>query len=222
MEKVEGWMRKLQTVTNGVHSELHVPGLTATQDRVPRRASRGHWLSCLMRRAQEGDRVAYQALLGEVTAILKRLLRSRLGFLPGSDREDILQDILLSLHAARATYDPERPFMPWLIAIAHSRMIDNARRNSRRFANEVLIDEFPPIVADESIPADGYGDAEALHHAVRRLPRSQRTAIELLKLQELSLKEAARLSGMSVDALKVSAHRAIKALRVSLRPAAVG
>ena len=89
-------------------------------------------LALLMRDAQDGDRAAYASLLKEILPILKRRVQSRLGFLPIMDREDIVQEILLSLHAARATYDPKRPFMPWLMSIAQNRMIDSARRNSRR------------------------------------------------------------------------------------------
>ena len=35
-----------------------------------------------------------------------------------SDAEDAVQDILLTVHAVRYTYDPTRPFGPWLVAIA--------------------------------------------------------------------------------------------------------
>jgi RNA polymerase sigma-70 factor (ECF subfamily) len=176
-------------------------------------------LCALMRAAQDGDRLAYARLLQEVLPIVKRVLQSRIGFLQASEREDIAQDILLSLHAARATYDPQRPFIPWLMTIVHNRMVDNARRYARRSSNEVLVDEYPAGVTDENADAasDGYGDPEALRQAIKTLPKGQRTAIELLKLKELSLKEAAAVSGMSISALKVSVHRAIKTLRGALK-----
>jgi len=172
----------------------------------------------LMERAQDGDRIAYASLLKEVAPIVKRVLQSRMGFLSPADREDIVQDILLSLHAARATYDPERPFTPWLMTIIHNRTVDHARRYSRRSTNEVLVDELPTNVADHNADSAGgaYGDPDALRQAVKHLPKGQRVAVELLKLRELSLKEAAQVSGMSISALKVSVHRAIKSLRVSL------
>ena len=183
-----------------------------------RNESKDRELRDLMRSAQDGDRIAYAALLREVAPIVKRVVQSRIGFLSATDREDISQDILLSLHAARATYDPERPFIPWLMTIIHNRMVDNARRYSRRSANEVLVDELPVNVADDTAGHGGspYGDPDALRQAVKNLPKGQRTAIELLKLREMSLKEAAAASGMSISALKVSVHRAIKTLRTSL------
>jgi RNA polymerase sigma factor (sigma-70 family) len=176
-------------------------------------------LSSLMGKAQDGDQSAYASLLREVLPILKRVVQARLGFLPVMDREDLVQDILMSLHAARATYDPARPFKPWLMTIAHNRMVDQARRNSRRKANEVAVDEYPTDVADADAgaAADRYGDPEELRRAIRVLPKGQRSAIELLKLREMSLKEAAKASGTSIGALKVSVHRAIKTLRASLQ-----
>jgi RNA polymerase sigma factor (sigma-70 family) len=176
-------------------------------------------LSALMSKAQDGDQVAYVSLLREVLPILKRLVQARLGFLPVMDREDLVQDILMSLHAARATYDPARPFKPWLMTIAHNRMVDQARRNSRRAANEITVDEYPADLADTDAgaAADRYGDPEELRQAIEVLPKGQRSAIELLKLREMSLKEASQATGMSISALKVSVHRAVKTLRTSLQ-----
>ena len=187
----------------------------ANQQRRP--SDQAERLALLMRNAQDGDRAAYASLLKEILPILKRRVQSRLGFLPIMDREDIVQEILLSLHAARATYDPKRPFMPWLMSIAQNRMIDNARRNSRRLNNEVLVDEFPAHLADDNAgePASESINAKALQHAISGLPPGQRQALELIKFRETSLKEASALTGMSIGALKVSVHRATKTLRRS-------
>jgi len=175
-------------------------------------------LSALMRSAQDGDRVAYELLLRAVLPLLKRVVQGRFGFLPAADREDLVQDILLSLHAARATYDPARPFLPWLMAIAHNRTVDQVRRNARRHANELSVDEYPANVVDDDAGrfADSFGDPQELHRAIKDLPKGQRSAIELLKLREMSLKEASQQTGLSETALKVSVHRAIKALRATL------
>lgn len=185
--------------------------------RSPAREDQDRQLSALMRNAQDGDRIAYASLLREVLPILKRLVQARLGFLPSMDREDLVQEILLSLHAARATYDPQRPFIPWLMTIAHNRMVDQARRNARRSANEVPVDEYPAISADADAGSDSYGDPEELRRAIKSLPKGQRSAVELLKLREMSLKEASQATGMSISALKVSVHRAVKTLRASLQ-----
>jgi RNA polymerase sigma factor (sigma-70 family) len=171
-----------------------------------------------MRAAQDGDGGAYARLLAEIAPLLRRTVRRQRGFLQASDVEDIVQDTLISLHAVRATYDPARPFLPWLMAIAHNRLVDAARRHGRRSANEVSVAEYPETFSDEPTNMlDGaYGDQEALKDAINRLPPGQRRAVELLKLREMSLKEASAASGMGVSALKVAVHRGMKALRQAL------
>ena len=173
----------------------------------------------LMAAAQDGDAHAYRALLGEIAPIVRRIIRRRHPFLSVEDTEDLVQDVLLSVHAVRATYGRNRPFLPWLVAITRHRVADAARRHVRQKAWEVAVEEYPETfdAAETNTSADEYGDATALHRAVETLPEGQRTAIELTKLKELSLKEAAGKSGMSVAALKVASHRAIKALRGMLK-----
>jgi len=177
-----------------------------------------HALATLMQAAQGGDTQAYVLLLKEITPRLRQIVRGQRRFLRIEDIEDLVQDILLSLHAVRATYDPRRPFMPWLMAITRHRLADAALRYSRRMAHEVQVENMPVTFSDDgtNIDNDGYRDPEALRHAIRDLPARQRDAIELLKLREMSLKEAAAASGTSIGALKVSVHRAIATLRKAL------
>jgi RNA polymerase sigma-70 factor, ECF subfamily len=173
--------------------------------------------TALMRAAQAGDPDAYVELLIKVAPRVRRIVRARWTYV-GEDIEDITQDTLLSLHAVRATYDPQRPFMPWLFAIIKNRIADAARRHARRTRKEIDSDEdqvtFSSLAANSKMEA--YPDMDALRHAIDALPPAQRSAIDLLKLQEMSLKEAAAKSGMSAGSLKVATHRAISALRKKL------
>lgn len=180
---------------------------------------RNHRFADLMRSVQGGDRSAYAQLLREVTPLLRNSIRRQCRYLQPQDIEDLVQDTLLSLHVVRATYDPWRPFLPWLSAIARNRIADGARRYARRVANEMAVEKLPETFSGHgtNMFEETYGDPEALLQAIRRLPRGQRSAIEMLKLRELSLKEAAEISGMSVSTLKVALHRAVKALRTTLR-----
>jgi RNA polymerase sigma factor (sigma-70 family) len=185
---------------------------------VDRSAQNDRRLADLMRLAQDGDKTAYAKLLGAVTPLLRKVVRQRYSFLQPSDIEDIVQEILLSLHVARATYDPARPFLPWVMAIARNRMVDAARRHTRRSAHEVADERLLETFMDDgaNISMSTYGDPEALRQAIRALPRGQRQAVELLKLHELSLKDAADVTGMSTSALKVAMHRAVRTLRMVL------
>lgn len=174
----------------------------------------GDW----MRAAQEGDGEAYLQLLHAVTPRIRKVVQRHRGFAGAAEVEDLVQDVLLSLHAVRATYDASRPFAPWLLAIVRNRLADGARRYARTAQREVTLEDldvtFRERGANEELSAQS--DAAALREAVRGLPEAQRQAIELTKLKELSLKEAAAVSGMSVGALKVATHRAMATLRQTL------
>ena len=114
-----------------------------------RRKGEDHEFSSLMRAAQRGDQAAYTRLVRKVMPLLQRVLRTRRRFLQSADRDDLMQEVLLSLHRAIAAYDPGREFVPWLMAIARNKMADHARRFARSAANEVLVDDLDKIGAAE-------------------------------------------------------------------------
>ncbi len=172
-------------------------------------------LARLMAAAQRGDAPAYQALLRECVPVIAAAAR-RQGV--AADRvDDVVQEVLITIHRARATYDPERPFLPWLRAIAQRRAIDSLRRHGRQAVREV----HDPIAyeghAEDGAEADDALDAQtrsrALRASIETLPPGQRQAVERLGLRGQSLEEAAADTGRSKTALKVNLHRAIKALR---------
>ena len=102
--------------------------------------------SILMARAQDGDVVAYRRLLEEIAPYLRSLTAK--WFRSADEIEDAMQDALLTIHAIRHTYDPARPFGPWLAAVAKRRFIDRIRRSRRRSARET------PLTAEhETFPA---------------------------------------------------------------------
>ncbi|WP_284947568.1 sigma-70 family RNA polymerase sigma factor [Acidisoma cladoniae] len=187
------------------------PAQIVTDDREQR-------LAALMAAAQRGDATAYQALLRDCVAVIAASAR-RQGVQP--DRvEDVVQEVLLTIHRARATYDPARPFLPWLRAIAQRRAIDSLRRNGRQSSREV----HDPIAyeghaEDGPVPGDALDLAsrsEALRASIATLPPGQRQAVERMGLRGESLEEAAAITGRSKGALKVNLHRAIRALRGKL------
>ena len=172
-----------------------------------------------MRAAQQGDRVCYGALLAAVIQPLRRAARARWPRADAAAIEDAVQETLLALHTSRHLYDPVRPFMPFLFGIMRFRGADVMRRSRRAGARETPIDDLPET--SDAIRTNSDQDkgleSEALRAAIARLPDGQRRAIEMTKLQELSLEEASAQSGMSVAALKVATHRGVQALRKLLR-----
>jgi len=176
-------------------------------------------LAALMRSAQGGDAEAYATLMQDLAVRVRQIVRYRRAFLEHADVEDLVQDVLLSVHAVRATYDATRPFVPWVLAIARNRLADAARRYARHGAHEVAVDDLDVTFFSETTNTmrTTYGDPDALKDAIADLSAGQRSAIEMLKLREMSLKEAAAASGTSVGALKVATHRAMDALRRKLK-----
>lgn len=165
--------------------------------------------------SQGGDQSAYALLLREITpyvrAMASRHARAR------EDIDDIVQDVLLTIHAVRDTYDADRPFKPWLVALARHRIYDWLRRHMRLSEREQELD-----ASDETFRAPA-ANLEArelvtrnLRIALEALPPGQRQAFEMLKLKEMTLKEVSAATGLSVAALKVATHRAVMALRKAL------
>jgi RNA polymerase sigma-70 factor, ECF subfamily len=197
-------------VTPGAADSVEMPLNTSNDTE-----SDGEWRR-LMAAAQGGDRAAYERLLRDILpfirAIVARQHRTQ-------DRvEDAVQDVLLTLHRVRHTYDPARPFTHWLATLARRRSIDLLRRKSRLAAVETADQTAYETFADpgansEQERRDWSG---ALSGALAALPERQRQAVELTKLRELSLAEASAASGMSIGALKTNVHRAIKAMRKRL------
>jgi len=179
-----------------------------------RSAEEVRW-GALMAATQGGDARAYNTLLREVTPRIRSLCRNRIRDL--AEVEDAVQDSLMTLHALRHTYDPARPFGPWITTIATRRAIDRLRRQGRTAGRESNFDDLPESAAAVAPVAEARIDArieaQTLRDAVSALPESQRTALRLAKLEDLPLAEASARSGMSVGALKVATHRAIHTLR---------
>jgi RNA polymerase sigma-70 factor (ECF subfamily) len=164
-------------------------------------------LSMLIARAQRGDQRAYEAALVEVARIVREYVRRRLG----DSVDDVVQETLISVHRALHSYDPDRPFGPWLYAIARHRVTDAARRQRRWLRVEQDASACaPPVDACEP------GNRHVLERALAMLSARQRQVIELLKLAEHSVEEIATEMGLSRSAVKVTAHRGVRRLRALL------
>jgi RNA polymerase sigma-70 factor (ECF subfamily) len=172
--------------------------------------------SRLMASAQKGDRRAYETLLRDVVPYIRAIVAPH--HRADSLIDDVVQDVLLTVHRARHTYDPARPFQAWLAVIARRRSVDAVRRRVRRNAQEtsddVAYETYADPAADRAVEV--HDAANMLGDALAGLTTRQREAVELIKLKELSLAAASEISGQSVSALKVNMHRAIRALRIKL------
>lgn len=171
-----------------------------------------------MRLAQKGDAAAYQALLRRLKTMLESFVRNTLhrqGSWALGSTDDIVQEVLLGLHAKRHTYDPRQPFLPWFYAIARYKIVDHLRVAARRRHDIELDEEMTGALIETEAESQLAGvDADTL---IRSLPQKQREVLELVKLQGLSVREASARTGYSTSDIKVTVHRSIRALQKKLR-----
>ena len=160
-----------------------------------------HW-PMLMRGAQQGDRESYRRLLEEIGPRVSRFLQRRIR--RKEDIADLYQSILLDVHAGRHTYDPRRPFEPWLFAIARHVLNRYLAGDSRQRAYVELAD----MVDGGADPASERTVESMIGEALARMTEEQRTAFRLVKIDGMSLQDAARETGSSLSAVKSRAHRA--------------
>jgi RNA polymerase sigma-70 factor (ECF subfamily) len=168
-------------------------------------------LSAGMARALAGDAAAYRALLERLAQLARRYVRHALGRrhgLDAGDCEDVVQEILLAVHAKRHTHDPGRFFLPWFYAIARYKVIDEIRRLSTAREAVAYTEEL-----EVEGKTDNIGARMDVQKLLKHLPAKQRKVLELVKLDGLSVEEASSRTGYSASDVRVSVHRALKALR---------
>jgi len=179
---------------------------TNSQDELEAREAR---LKALLLRGLTGDQLAYQDFLGTLALHVRAFLRSRLSRRP-AEIEDMVQDVLLAVHNARHTYQPQQPLTAWVQAIARYKLADHLRSVSRRDArHDVLDDDAQLFAVSEVESAEACRDLTKL---LKQLPERQRLPIVHVKLEGLSVEETAQLTGLSSSAVKVGIHRGLKAL----------
>lgn len=185
---------------------------TATHDERPWEAR--------MAAAMAGDARAYDRLLRDILPMLRGIARRRIA--DAAEAEDAVQDTLLTVHRLLHSYDPARPLRPWLVALCERRCVDRLRSRGRLAARHSAIDDYDESALTHAVEGDRAPEAERrlaaaeLRRAIALLPPTQRQALTLAKLQDLPLAEASAQSGLSVAALKVATHRAVRTLRKRL------
>lgn len=165
-----------------------------------------------MQAALAGDRRAYETVLKAITNRLNAYLGRKLA---PKDRDDVIQEILLSVHKSRHTYDNTRLLMPWVMAIAHYRLQDYWRRQYGHGLKDIAdIEDFKNILAtDETKSMDAHED---IRRVMATLPPKQREILDLMYGQDKSVQEVANILNMSLSAVKVAAHRSYKIFRKQL------
>jgi RNA polymerase sigma-70 factor (ECF subfamily) len=179
---------------------------------VPQQDETEERLRPLMIRSLEGDSGAHRQLLGVLGRYLRGYFARRIGT-GTAEVEDLVQETLLAVHLKRDSYDRSLPFTPWAYALARYKLIDHLRRRSRSI--QVPLEDAGALFA-----ADGAEEGALridLDRLLQRLPDRQRSLIEDVKLQGLSVEEAARKRGVTAVSARVMLHRSLKWLNQVLR-----
>ena len=157
-----------------------------------------------------GDAASHALLLRAIVPLLRNFYRRRVRDTDAI--EDLVQETLIAVHARRMSYDPRRPFLPWLFAIARYKMIDHFRRTRRTST----IDDLEDIAF-----AEGFEDQANARMDVDRLladlPEKQSDLIRKTRIEGQSIADTARATGFGESDVKVSVHRGLKALAARFR-----
>ena len=159
-----------------------------------------------------GDAAAYADFLSQLTPILRRVIGRKI---PTSEVEDVLQEVLISIHKARHTYDGARPLLPWVMAITSFRMTDYLRKaySEMRHSHVDIADYENVLEAVTETPDDN----ESVHEMLFGVGQRERTILSLIHVEGYTAREVGSQLGMRESAVKVAAHRAIKKIRERLR-----
>jgi RNA polymerase sigma factor (sigma-70 family) len=169
----------------------------------------------LMRAAIQGDDAAYRNLLAMLAVALRAMARRgcERAKLAKDDVEDIVQESRLAIHLKRHTWRPEDPIGPWIAAIARNKLVDALRRRGRRL--EIAIDDVAAIVPTKEAPTSlASRDIERM---LSHLSARQGEIVRCVSIEGHSARETAKLLNMSEGAVRVSLHRALKALAAIYR-----
>jgi RNA polymerase sigma-70 factor (ECF subfamily) len=168
-------------------------------------------LEILMAQYQQGDFNAAAVLIAQLSPRLHRFFVAQ--FASRADADDLLQETWLRIHKMRHTYRPGEPVLSWFYAIARRVRVDHYRKFSRTTARQQALEEMSRIAAPVSAESGRLDDLAAL---LAPLSEGEREVIEMLKVEGMSLEEAARATSSTVGSVKQKAHRAYKKLRETM------
>ncbi len=162
----------------------------------------------LMHAANRGDQRAYARLLGEIAPVVRGIVRARGGALGAEGCEDVVQEMLLTIHLKRQTWREDAPLRPWLYAVTRHKVIDALRARGTRV--EIPVEEMAEI-----LPAAEGADPFEAHDMERVLGQLDPRAAQSLRAIGIdgdSTAETGAKLGMTEGAVRVALHRALKAV----------
>ncbi len=166
--------------------------------------------------AQGGDKRCYSKLLGELHPYIRNVIIKSLSNQDAA--EDIAQEVLISVHKSLSSYQPDKPFKPWLMAIVNFRRTDYLRKYyAQRDDKKATTDDNPEFLEANVTNPTNIGELKDIEAALETLPKQQREIFQMIKIQGYTAQEVANQLDMNESAVKVSAHRTMKKLQGLLK-----
>lgn len=179
----------------------------------------------LVAQALKGDRGAAEEVVSRYQRLVFNILYHYLG--PGSDIEDLAQEVFLKFFKNLERYDPKRPLKHWLARIASNQCIDEIRKRQKspvRLESDLDLEEnqsLEQLWLDPN-PARGLTQADAercmdlLQKSMEVLSPKDRLAFVLREVEDRDYGEVAAMMGSSELAARIRVSRAKKQLRKEL------
>ncbi len=171
------------------------------------------------KQALDGDNDVYRAFLQDISPVVRGLVTRKLPSFDSMGVEDVVQETLLAIHSKRHTWQPEKPLLPWIYAIARYKSIDALRARGRggAAASDIDIDEIEEIEA----PPSDFEESLDVSTAVNKLDGKLASVVRALGVEGISVQEASERLSMSENAVRVAFHRGLKQL-VQMRSSLFG
>ena len=176
--------------------------------------SAGLLLSKLFEKALSGDESAYCEFLQQMARIIRTFLSRAKGSntaLCSEEVEDLVQEVLMSIHKKRALYRTGMPILPWVKVITKHRLIDHIRAETRRPLLTELSEDIEDLMTDEV-----FETAVDIDKLLEVLDERSRSILKMAKIEELPHSAIASRTGMSLSAVKISVHRSLITLRKAI------
>ncbi len=162
----------------------------------------------LLRAGMAGDARSYRAFLLAVTPVVRGIVRARGRLLGEALCEDVVQDVLLAIHAKRHTWRQDAPLRPWLYAITRHKVVDAFRARGR--AIDLPVEDFADV-----LPAEAGTDPTEqrdIDKLIGMLDARAAGIVRMIGIEGHSAAETGQQLGMTEGAVRVALHRAMKAL----------
>lgn len=173
-------------------------------------------LKGLFVRGLDGDDEAIEAFYSGLSSHLRAYLAKRLVSYP-DEVEDLVQESLIAIHGKRWTFDRDKPIGAWAFAIAKYKLVDFLRARGAKDAVTDSLDETKERELFIASAGEEITAKQDIAQLLDLLPDKQRLPIIHTKIEGLSVAEAARITGLSVSAVKVGVHRGLRALAVLVK-----